>query len=634
MKNGETPEDMDPNEGQEAEGSSLDWLLKKDSSEMTPVPMDTNVFCDFIFFLLSRQFSVSVDHTCSETFKRDKVFKATSQGDATKLHGLLDYLRCHDKRLTNETNGKTALLKALLNLKVILDIAEKTGDLENLINASYTDPYYKGQTALHVAIERRSFEHVKLLVQKGADVQAKANGKFFQRHAEMGFYFVLSLSSSACTNQPDIVSFLMENPYRRADVTDRDSRGNTVLHTLVVIVYDEILVQHNKLDKKVQLEEIENNDGMTPLKLAAKLGKIEVGLHMLHREFMDEETKPLSRKFTEWIYGPVHSSLYDMISIDTDEKDSVLEIIVFGSEIPNRPEMLQIEPLRSLLQTKWERFASKLFLMNFLLYVMYLTIFTTVTFYRKEGQNSYHLFIWRLYFQITPFWRNPPTFNALFEYVGLLVLSLAFAWVNLLYYLRGSKQLGMYSVMMQRVRVFVLLFGFSAAFFEPYKCVKPSYNDIRFAALELFKFTIGMGDLQFTDQVQYKEVFYILLNCYIILTYILLLNMLIALMGNTVERISTQSENIWNLQRAFTILDMERTLPRWLRSKMQCRMSRMVCSRNLWTNIEDFSGKTINNFNSFKKHQTNKQNNLTVSTSLHCLHKIHLETRTTPVIVV
>lgn len=43
MKNGETPEDMDPNEGQEAEGSSLDWLLKKDSSKMTLVPMDTNV---------------------------------------------------------------------------------------------------------------------------------------------------------------------------------------------------------------------------------------------------------------------------------------------------------------------------------------------------------------------------------------------------------------------------------------------------------------------------------------------------------------------------------------------------------------------------------------------------------------
>lgn len=60
---------------------------------------------------------------------------------------------CNFAQLTDETNGKTALLKALLNLKdgkndtieVFLDIAEKTGDLENLINASYQDPFYKGE---------------------------------------------------------------------------------------------------------------------------------------------------------------------------------------------------------------------------------------------------------------------------------------------------------------------------------------------------------------------------------------------------------------------------------------------------------------------------------------------------------
>lgn len=180
---------------------------------------------------------------------------------------------------------------------------------------------------MHIAIERRSFEHVKLLVQKGADVQAKANGKFFQRNAGLGFYFgkslkvprsynlysgilwpncvikfifvcpigELPLSLAACTNQPNIVSFLMENPYRRADLTDKDSQGNTVLHTLVVIadnttdntdmtarMYDEILIQHNKLqDKRIQLEAIENNQGLTPLKLAAKLGKIGVILFCL-----------------------------------------------------------------------------------------------------------------------------------------------------------------------------------------------------------------------------------------------------------------------------------------------------------------------------------------------------------------
>lgn len=102
----------------------------------------------------------------------------------------------------------------------------------------------------------------------------------------------LPLSLAACTNQPDIVSFLLENPYRRADLTDKDSQGNTVLHTLVVIadnttdntdmiakMYDEILIQHNKLEKKrIQLEAIENNQGLTPLKLAAKQGKIGVSL--------------------------------------------------------------------------------------------------------------------------------------------------------------------------------------------------------------------------------------------------------------------------------------------------------------------------------------------------------------------
>lgn len=84
----------------------------------------------------------------------------------------------------------------------------------------------------------------------------------------------------------------MENPHRQADVTDQDSRGNTVLHTLVEIaddttentdmiagIYDQILIQHFKSEARaVQLEAMENKQGLTPLKLAAKLGKIGVGL--------------------------------------------------------------------------------------------------------------------------------------------------------------------------------------------------------------------------------------------------------------------------------------------------------------------------------------------------------------------
>lgn len=75
------------------------------------------------------------------------------------------------------------------------------------------------------------------------------------------------------------------------DVTDKDSHGNIVLHTLVTIadnspentafvtqMYDEILKRAGKLYPKVKLEKIENNQGLTPIKLAAKTGKIGVWL--------------------------------------------------------------------------------------------------------------------------------------------------------------------------------------------------------------------------------------------------------------------------------------------------------------------------------------------------------------------
>lgn len=47
-----------------------------------------------------------------------------------------------------------------------------------------------GQTALHIAIERRNMNMVELLVQHGADVHARADGEFFRKaKGRAGFYF-------------------------------------------------------------------------------------------------------------------------------------------------------------------------------------------------------------------------------------------------------------------------------------------------------------------------------------------------------------------------------------------------------------------------------------------------------------
>ncbi|KPP63351.1 hypothetical protein Z043_118402 [Scleropages formosus] len=454
----------------------------------------------------------------------------------------------------DQSNGKNALLKALLNLKdgrndtveFLLDVAEKMGDLKEFVNAAYTDSYYRGHTALHIAIERRSKYFVELLVRKGADVHAKACGKFFQPHDGPSFYFgELPLSLAACTNQRDVVDFLMDNPYQKVNIMETDSLGNTVLHALVLVadnstentnfinsMYDHILTRTTKLHPEILVEDIENKEGLNPLKLAAKTGKIGLFRNMIQREFNDKEIVHLSRKFTEWVYGPVQSSLYDLASVDSYEKNSVMEIIVYGSTIP-----------------------AVLFIIASVLYCC--------------GKK---------------------------EYLGFMVLCLALSWINLLHFSRGSRHMGIYNVMIQQMILgdvllflfvyMVYLFGFSAAVVtliddspnnmtatslteEKPDCKNPTFNDFRFTTLELFKFTIGMGDLEFTDQYQYKEVFYVLLISYIVFTYILLLNMLIALMNKTVEKLSEESRNIWKLQRAVTILDLERSLPSFLRRRFR-----------------------------------------------------------------
>ncbi|KAJ1185961.1 hypothetical protein NDU88_002746 [Pleurodeles waltl] len=399
----------------------LDSKIEKESDNFAP---DVGFNLDFLDEMKAEDVSAStMSHSRSEmpsrepaanVYTRDRIYKAVMKGDAEDLDGLYQYLSSKLKKLTNEEfrepkNGKTCLLKAMLNLKdgkndtipLLLEVAEKTDNLEKLVNAAYRDPYYKGHTALHTAIEKRNLPYVELLMSKKANVQAQAEGEFFQkRERGVGFYFgELPLSLAACTNQPSIVHYLMDNPYSKADITARDSKGNTVLHALVMVaddttenthfvtkMYDEILLSSTRLCPTLRIEEETNYKELTPLQLAAKLGRIEIFKHILRREMKEPEYQHLSRKFTEWVYGPVACSLYDLTSVDTHKetsgKKSVVEIIAFESDSKNRHKMIVLEPINELLQRKWETFGRPIFYTKFLLHVLYMLIFTVVAYNR------------------------------------------------------------------------------------------------------------------------------------------------------------------------------------------------------------------------------------------------------------
>ncbi|XP_060548424.1 transient receptor potential cation channel subfamily V member 2-like [Pantherophis guttatus] len=190
-------------------------------------------------------------------------------------------------------------MKALLHLKdgknptipELLKIDKETQNPKSLVNAACTGSYYKGHTALHIAIEKRNLDLVKILVENEADVHVKASGCFFQPHRKGAYFYFgeLPLSLAACTNQPEVVMYLLDNPYQKARLTEQDSMGNTVLHALVMVandmekntelvvnMYEMILTKGAEIDRSCKLEEIVNLKELTPLKLAAKTGKVEV----------------------------------------------------------------------------------------------------------------------------------------------------------------------------------------------------------------------------------------------------------------------------------------------------------------------------------------------------------------------
>ncbi|XP_066510449.1 transient receptor potential cation channel subfamily V member 4-like isoform X2 [Hoplias malabaricus] len=604
-----------------------------------------------------------------KVFNRSTLFDAVSRADPQSLDGFLEYLKTSNKRITDEefrelSTGKTCLSKALLNLysgknstiPLLVDIAEKTGTLNEFINTPFRDVFYRGQTALHIAIERRCKHYAELLVEKGADIHAQARGRFFQPRDEGGcFYFgELPLSLAACTNQPDMVNYLTENSHKNADLRRQDSRGNTVLHALVHIadntrdntrfltkMYDLLLIKCTKKYPECNLEDILNNDGLSPLMMAAKLGKIGVFQHIIRREIQDEEARHLCRKFKDWVYGPVYSSLYDLSSLDTcGEEVSVLEILVYNSRVENRHEMLAVEPINELLRAKWQKFGAATFYISVFSYLFTMIIFTLVAYYRpSEGTPPYSYTTTGdklrlagevitvtsgVFFFLTNvkdlFLKKCPRVNSLFidgsfqllyfiysvlvlvtatlyllgiqAYVTVMVFALVLGWMNTLYFTRGLKLTGTYSIMIQKILfkdlfrfllVYVLfMIGYASALVS-LLTVCPSNSTqcgdscsqnlhcrdtVTFSLflLDLFKLTIGTGDLDDLLQgAQYPEVFLILVVTYIILTFVLLLNMLIALMGETVSQVSKESKKIWKLQWATTILDIERAFPVCLR---------------------------------------------------------------------
>nr|XP_019536378.2 transient receptor potential cation channel subfamily V member 5 [Aedes albopictus] len=293
--------------------------------------------------------------------------------------------------------GETILHLCLLNATSLhADLAKRLLRFyPKLINDIYMCDEYYGESVLHVAIVNEDPAMVKYLLDSGSDVDERCCGTFmcpedqkatrydsieteiicvlpmtnYDGYVYWGEY---PLSFAACLGQEECYRLVLA---RGADPDNQDSNGNTVLHMLVI--YEKISTFDMAYEVGSSLD-IRNLQNLTPLTLAAKLGRVEMFFHIMNIE-----------REIYWQLGSITCAAYPLVLIDTIDietgninKDSALNLVVFGDKAEHLDLLEGV--LIDLLKTKWNSFVKDKFYRQFFVFFWYFCV-SLVSFTLRRG---------------------------------------------------------------------------------------------------------------------------------------------------------------------------------------------------------------------------------------------------------
>ncbi|OQR82496.1 transient receptor potential cation channel subfamily V member 6 [Achlya hypogyna] len=619
------------------------------------------------FFVKTRNVMVAPGDVVAQQQKileEVEIFAAVKNNDIPRA---LDQLaRCPNDYHKRDTVGATPLHIAFLYQHVELGqrlVAANPNQATAVYQGAPNEPSpYEGENILHIAIVHRNLALIQWLASTVPDLlDAETTGDFFEPGKPCyfgGTPLLFALASRQLVAAKYILDVAHSQPAgsraRKTSIFMTDAFGNNALHLAIVQnapeVYD-FAISHAMLrltndssmtlaaflksvhgeiaDVFIQFLRRPNNDGLTPLALAAALGRKVMFQHML-----------AATTTIAWIYGPITAKMIPLQELEekcytSSHYKTALECLCSSADLTNclsphqretilheRLQMLGIYEVKTLLDKKWKFVGKPMFYRACFVHVVFLALITGSTLitphYRTDVVAAFAAAPLRtvvhilLEFQVTMtavyklatevhqmgkslrdylqqtgaamldnylcltfgisiacaiVCRGLGAYDAEDVFVGFACLN---QYLYMFFFMMGFRSTGPFVVMLLRmltqdflrfVSVYMwILCGISVNLYVIVDGHQGfAYLVARTKALLLAVFCMTF-DYTVYEAANLAFVAQCLIVTYLVVVVIVLVNMLIAMMGNTYDNILEASEQRWYAERVNIMCSMEQSL--------------------------------------------------------------------------